>query len=146
MTEISDEQGFVKYRLTRNPAAFGLKMHLLDSEGSEIALIRQKIVSLSFGFLLIMDDTEFWIQPKQNRINGFFYEMRVTEWRTFGDLYAGEYVILSDEKIIASVRKFPCKEGECCEVELAEDGNTAIILAFIITIEAALTLDGSDAD
>ena len=134
MTEISDEQGIVKYRLTRDLAAIGFKLHLQDTAGAEIALIRQK-VSIAYRFLLMMNDTEFSIRPRYNRIDGHLYEMSVTGWRTFGDPDTGDYVILSDEKIIASVRKI---KGDFCEVELADDGNTAMILAFVITIVAAI--------
>ena len=63
MTEISDEQGIVKYRLTRDLAAIGFKLHLQDTDGSEIALIRQK-VSIAYRFLLRMNDTGFSILPQ----------------------------------------------------------------------------------
>ena len=145
-TEILDEQGLVRFTLKRDSGAIGLRMHLCDDTGSEIALIRQKLLALTFRFLLVMDGMELSVQPRTNRVDGFFYDMSVTDWRTFCDLYEGDYVVLSDEKTIAGVRKSPHRDGTCCEIELPEDGNTAMILAFIVTLEAAMTVYGSDGD
>ena len=145
-TEIRDEEGNVRYYLTRDAVCVGFKLHLLDLSGNEIALIRQKVSLLSNKFTVTMDERTMLLQLKSNRQDGFFIEITLNGWRTFGSLYNGEYALVSDGKAIAEIRKLSHPDGEACEIACRDPEFEAEVLACVIGIEAALNIGGNDGD
>ncbi|MCR4643926.1 MAG: hypothetical protein K5695_00765 [Oscillospiraceae bacterium] len=146
-TDIRDEQGAVRYTLKRDPGAIGYKLHLLHDDGTEFCLIRQKVSLLSVKFYVRMQDEGMMVVPRSNRKDGTYFDITVTGWRTFGDPRNGEFTILSEDKILAGIRK-QSRAGETrCEVELREASTyEPLILAMVIAIECTLALYQSDAD
>ena len=143
---IRDETGAVRFDLVREPVVFGYKLHLCDNYGKELALIRQKVSLLSNKFIVTIDGTEMILTPIANRKEGFYYELSVLGWRTFGNLYECDFAIMSDGQAIANVRKLPHKDGSCCEVTYQDSTKETAILAVAITIECAMEVLNNDAD
>ena len=145
--EIRDENDLIRYTLTRNQAAVGYKMRLLDPGEQEVALIRQKISLLTNKFTITTGGREILLVTKANRREGFFFEFPEVGWKTTGNPSNEAYLLLSNGEQIAFIQRLPCADGKSCTVEYANAADEVLLLAAAIAIEAALAvIDGADGD
>ena len=132
----------VHYQVRSDYKGFGLKLHLLDAAGNEIGFIRQKLIAITAAFELTLHGSP---QPyrftvaKRNQ-----YKLRETGLHTTGSISDQFYDILDGERTAAKVQKVFLSKGACCETEIADGVDPALIMAFVIMIEAAMSILNDD--
>ncbi|MBP0972203.1 MAG: hypothetical protein J5753_09220 [Oscillospiraceae bacterium] len=160
--EVWDEQGNVRYRL-KSKGSVGLQLHLLTPYDEEVASIRQKI-SLGTKFIVNVNDKELTVRRTATWKGERYYVVNELNWKAEGFLVYRTYQITAGEQQIAQVRMVEFSkghkdalyealkkiahvplsaldQGNCCEIEFSDDQNEAEVLAVVMAIEAALSVE-----
>lgn len=156
---ITDENGAECFSLL-NQGKIGYNYGLYDQDKRKLGNVKQHIAfSFKNRFDVDLNGREVQIVFSHRfKINGEAYcKFTGLDWRTEGDLHHHDYSVLDGNKVMARVRLTGTVEQDkrdpfkvvanemnrSLEIECADDGDAALILAVVFAIELAEKCDGS---
>lgn len=159
--EVWDEQGNVRYRVKR-VGAVGCHLHLLTPDDEKAASIWQKL--LSRRFIVDVNGKELKVSLKYPLKGNKYCTVSAFNWIAEGFLMHRTYQITAEDRQIANVQMVTFSKGQhdalyetlkkiarisinalnqgnCCEIDFSDDQNEAELLAVVIAIEAAVSVE-----
>lgn len=135
---VKDENGTDRYFVEGQIISLGKKLHIFDSEHNEIALVKQKIVSLRPKFVVEVNDEEVAEIVKKITFFKPQYYVEGLGWNVEGDFFAHDYVIESNGAEVVSIHKAWVSWGDTFELDIADGNDEVTALAVVLAIDAVL--------
>lgn len=132
---IKDENGWDKYFVEGELFSLGKRLHILDAHGTEVALIRQQLLTFLPRYTLTVRGREIGDICKEFTI---FYQRYVIDslgWVVEGSFWEHEFEIRRDGQVIARIYKEWLTWGDCYCVDIADHNDELPALAVVLAID-----------
>ena len=157
--DVWDEQGNVRYRLI-SKCAVGYQFHLMTPYNEEVALIRQKLVTMTYKSIVQVNGKKLTVSLKDTLRGEQYCVVSNLNWKAEGFLKYRIYQITAEDRQIAQVKmvdfsketndelyealkkiarvQLSTLRENCCEIDFSDDQNEAEVLAVVMGIGATL--------
>ena len=132
---IQDENGWDKYFVEGELFSLGKKLHLLSARGDEVAFIRQELLTLMPRFTVTVAGREIAQIRKEFT---FFFQRYVIDglgWEIDGDVWAHDYEIRKNGRIIVRITKEWLTWGDSYVLDILDPADELVALAVVLTID-----------
>lgn len=142
---VKDENGNDKYDVHTKPATVqvGLKLHICDMAGRELAFLDQKALSLQATFRLHVGGELRATIAKKFTLLKPRYEVKELGWTVQGDFIAHDYTVSDQTGIIAVIRKELFSWGDSFVLDLADEAHELEALAVVFAIDCVVDAQGN---
>ena len=130
-----DENGNDKYYVEGEFFSLGKKLHLLGACGDEVAFIRQELLTLMPRFTVTVAGREIAQIRKEFT---FFFQRYVIDglgWEIDGDVWAHDYEIRKNGRIIVRITKEWLTWGDSYVLDILDPADELVALAVVLTID-----------
>ncbi len=132
--DIFDEQENVIYTV-KGKFALGKKLEVYDAKQNQVALLRQKVMSLKPTFEIIFGDQSFGSVVKEFTLLKPVYTLKSKGWRVEGSFIEYDYSIIGPDGPVASIEKL-FGFGDTYEIDVVNDEDALLALMVVIAIDA----------
>ena len=132
---VRDEWGNDKYYVEGEFFSLGKKLHLLNARGDEVAFIRQELLTLMPRFTVSVAGREIAQIRKEFT---FFFQRYVIDglgWEIDGDVWAHDYEIRKNGRIIVRITKEWLTWGDSYVLDILDPADELVALAVVLTID-----------
>ena len=132
---VKDENGWDKYYVEGEFFSLGKKLHLLNVHGEEVAFIQQRLFTLMPRFSVTVAGREIAEIRKEFT---FFYQRYVIDglgWEIDGDVWAHDYEIRKNGRIIVRITKEWLTWGDSYVLDILDPADELVALAVVLTID-----------
>ncbi len=141
---VTDENGIDRYEVrSKLGIRVGLKLHVFDMTGREVAFIDQKAMSFQPTFRVYRDGALTATIVKKLTLGKPKYEVKELGWTVKGDFLAHEYAIFEGNTVIMSISKEWFSWGDSFVLDFAEDSNIIEALAVVLAIDCIVDSEGN---
>ncbi|MDO4453098.1 MAG: hypothetical protein Q4B90_01255 [Eubacteriales bacterium] len=135
--DIYDESGKAKYFVKAELLSLGHRLHVYDTFGQEIGLIKEKIMTFLPAFEVeINGETVGRIQKKFTLLRPR-YEVNFQGWTVEGDMLGWNYNVYSGEECILHISKQLLQWGDTYVLEFLNPQDEWMGLLLVLAIDAA---------
>ena len=129
----------------RSPRGFrvGLKLHVCDMAGNEIAFIDQKALSFQPTFRVHRDGALTATITKKFSLGKPRYEVKELGWSVQGDFLAHEYAIMQNGAVIMAISKEWFSWGDSFVLDIADETHLPEALAVVFAIDSVVDAEGN---
>ena len=149
---VKDEAGNDRYFVEGEILTLGRKLHIYDINNSEVAFVRQKLLTFMPKFTVEVGGEEVaeivkqltLFKPKYYVGMGWLDRKDVLQWidsyfiYVDGDLFSHDYVITSGNDEIVSIHKAWMSWGDTYELDISDDTDEITALAVVLAIDTVL--------
>lgn len=141
--DVYDGNGDKKYFVKAEFLSLGHRLHVYDTSGRELGLIRQKIITMLPAFEI--DVAGRYLGRVQKRFTLFHpkYEIDFNGWRAEGDFLGWDYDVYSGCSSVVHIRKELFHWGDTYVIDIAKPEDELMALMLVIAIDAANCSDGN---
>lgn len=141
---VKDEAGNDKYEVRGNEGlTIGLKLHVYDRQGRELAYIEQKALSLNPTFRVFVGGVQTAVIVKKFTLFKPCYEVKELGWTVKGDFTAHRYTISDASSTVMTLRKEPFSWGDSFALEIADPTHELEALAVVLAIDCVVDAEGN---
>lgn len=132
---IWDGDGNDKYYVVGSMFGTGSHLHIRDTNGNEVASIREKIITLKPKYYIYVGEEQIGQIIKETTLLKPKYKVTGVDWVIKGDINDHKYSIMKDKVTIVSVKKkrFSLTNSYVLDIENDEDELPA--LAAVLAID-----------
>ena len=125
--------------------SLGKKLHILDTNGEEVAFVKQELLTFMPKFTVLQNGEEVaQIQKKMSFLKPK-YVVTGLDWTIEGDVFGHDYTIFSGENAIVSIHKKWMSWGDTFELDLADAADVPLTVAVVLAIDAVMDAAASAA-
>ena len=137
--DITDSEGCERYHVVGELFSMTRKLHIYDSNGTEVALIRRALMEFMPKFIIEKNGRKSACIKKKFTLMKPVYEVEGKGWRVQGDTWAHNYVIVNNGGgVIASIHKVWMSWGDSFELDLNSPQDEVDLLAVILAIDMVM--------
>lgn len=143
---VKDEMGNDIYEVRAPETAIivGLKLHIRDMQGHELAFIDQKGFALQPTFRVHKRGEHVATVAKKFTMLKPKYEVKELGWTVQGDFLAHQYTITSEKGLVMSIEKQFLSFGDAFAVDLRDEAHVMEALAVVFAIDSVMDRDQAD--
>jgi uncharacterized protein YxjI len=142
---IKDESGDDRYYVQGEILSLGKKLRVFDSGGTEVAFIRQKVMSLLPRFFVEMNGRVVCTMVKELTFFRQSYRVEGLPWHLTGDFWAHEYSLTENGREIMRLSKKWFTWGDSYELYITDNQNELMCLCISLAVDCALALQNTAA-
>lgn len=135
--DIYDEYENKKYTVKAEFLSIGHRLHVYDSYGQEIGLIRQKVLSLMPVFEIEVNGNSIGFIRKRFSLLRPKYDVEYNGWKVTGDFMGWNYDVVSGNETVMHIQKELLHWGDTYVINFANPANEIMGLMLVIAIDAA---------
>ena len=135
---IKNEAGEDVYSVEGKFISLGKKLHILDTNGEEVAFVKQELLTLLPKFTVEQHGEPVAQIQKKFTFLKPKYEVTGLDWTIEGNLFAHDYTIFAGAREIVSIHKKWMSWGDTFELDVAEDADPTLTVAVVLAIDAVL--------
>jgi len=113
----------------------GKKLHIMDVNGREVAMVRQKLLSLMPRFIVTINDEQVAMIVKKISFFKAKYKVEGPGWEVNGSILDHDYKITDNGREIVSLHKVWLSWGDSYEIDIADGTDEVLALATVIAID-----------
>ena len=132
---IWDEDGNDKYYVAGEMFSAGKRLHIKDTNGNEVASIREKIITLKPKFYIYVGEEQIGEIVKENTLFKPKYKVSGVDWVIKGDIDEHKYSIMKDKATIVSVKKKRFSLTNSYVLDIENDKDELPALAAVLAID-----------
>ena len=137
--KVLDEQGNEKYDIgTQGMIQVGLKLHIHDMNGTELAVLKQKFFSLTPTFHIFKNDVQTASIVKKITLMKPKYVIEELGWTVEGDFLAHEYTISDSTGVIMTISKEWFSWGDSFVIDMNRSNNEIEAIAVVLAIDCVM--------
>ena len=121
----------------------GLKLHVCDMTGSEIAFIDQKAFSFQPTFRVHRGGKLTATIAKKFTLGKPKYEVKELGWSVRGDFLAHEYAITENGSVIMAISREWFSWGDSFVLDIADETHLPEALAVVLAIDSVTDSEGN---
>ncbi len=135
--DVYDEDGDRKYFVKAEFIALGHRLHVYDSSGNEVGMIKQRLLTLLPVFEIEVNGvTRGSIQKKFTLLRPK-YDVDFNGWRAEGNFLGWDYDVYSGSSPVVHITKEILHWGDTYVVDIANPADELMGLMLVIAIDAA---------
>ena len=135
---VTDAEGRVRYTVEGELLSLGKRLHIFDDAHRELALVKQKLMTLLPRFLVLVNGQETAQITRKMTMFRSKYIVEGLGWEVTGEVLQHDYSIRDGGRTIASIHKRWMSWGDSYEMDIAEDADEITALAVVLAIDAVL--------
>ena len=132
---IKDENGWDKYYVEGEFLSLGKRLHLLNSFGEEVALIRQELFTLMPRYTVSVAGREIARIRKEFTLFFQRYVIDGLGWEVEGSVWEHEYEIRKNGRLIVRITKEWFTWGDSYVLDIVDPADEILALAVVLTID-----------
>lgn len=132
---IKDENGWDKYYVEGEFLSLGKRLHLLNSFGEEVALIRQELFTLMPRYTVSVAGREIARIRKEFTLFFQRYVIDGLGWEVEGSVWEHRYEIRKNGRLIVAIDKEWMTWGDSYCLDIADPADEILALAVVLTID-----------
>ncbi len=136
--KVFDETGRERYNIEGEFLTLGKKLHIMNSDGKEVALVAQKIFSFLPRYFVYVNGTEVAEIVKEFTFFKPRYSIEGLGWSISGDFFSHDYVISQGGVNIVTINKQWMTWGDCYELNIARDSDEIVALSVVLAIDCVM--------
>ena len=133
-----DEAGNDRYYVQGEAFSIGKKLHILDLNGNEVAMIRQHVWTFLPRYSVLVGECEVAQVVKKFTFFRNEYAIEGLGWVVHGDMFDHAYEIWNGEQVIARVYKEWMSWGDAYGIDISPEVDPVTALAVVLVIDAFL--------
>lgn len=135
---IFDESGEIKYQAEGEFFSLGRKLHVKDTQGTEVILIKQKLVSFLQKYSISVLDANP-VEIVKN-IRFIKHEYTIDEWniKIKGDFIGHNYFVERNGTIIATMTKEYLSWGDTYSIDVYNPADELIALSAVLVVDCCM--------
>ena len=118
----------------------GKRLHIEDFSGNEVAMVKQKFLSIRPRFSVSVDGTEVAEIVKKFSLLQAQYYVNGPDWKVTGSVMDHDYSISDGRNDIVVLHKAWISWGDCYEIDIADGIDELLVLAVVIASTACRQL------
>ena len=130
-----DEDDHDRYYVEGELFSFGKKLHIMDSDGREVAFVQQKVFSFLPRFFVWVDDVQVAEIVKEFTFFHSRYTIGGLGWDVEGDFFEHDYSISHEGREIVTIHKEWLTWGDCYALDIADPKDAVTALAVVLAID-----------
>ncbi|MFT4006639.1 MAG: hypothetical protein QM683_13835 [Lacrimispora sp.] len=135
--DVYDEDGNRKYFVKAEFIALGHRLHVYDSSGSEVGMIKQRLITFLPAFdIEVGGATRGSIQKKFTLLRPK-YDVDFNGWRAEGNFLGWDYDVYSGSSSVVHITKEILHWGDTYVVDIVNPADELMGLMLVIAIDAA---------
>ena len=135
---VKNEYGEDVYTIEGEVISFGKKLHIRDASGTEVAFVRQKVMSLLPRFFVEVGGREVAEIVKKLSFLKPKYVVNGLGWDIIGDFFAHDYEVVKNGQALISIHKKWMTWGDTFEIDIAPGTDAVVALAVVLAIDAVM--------
>lgn len=135
---ITDERGNDRYRVRGELLTLGKRLHVYDNNGSEVAMIRQRLLNLLPTYDIYIGGRHAARIVKKITLLRPSYVIRGCNWKVQGNFLQHDYRIYRGMSAIAGIRKRWLSFGDCFELDVPERENELLSVCMMLVIDCVM--------
>ena len=132
---IKDENGWDKYYVEGEFLSLGKRLHLLNSFGEEVALIRQELFTLLPRYTVSVAGREIARIRKEFTLFFQRYVIDGLGWEVEGSVWEHRYEIRKNGRLIVAIDKEWMTWGDSYVLDIVDPADEILALAVVLTID-----------
>ena len=132
---VRDEWGNDKYYVEGEFFSLGKKLHLLNTQGEEVAFIRQELLTLMPRYTVSVAGRELATIRKEFTLFFQRYAIDGLGWEVDGSVMMHDYVITKNGRTIVRITKEWFTWGDSYVLDIADPADELVALAVVLTID-----------
>ena len=132
---IKDENGWDKYYVEGEFLSLGKRLHLLNSFGEEVALIRQELFTLMPRYTVSVAGREIARIRKEFTLFFQRYVIDGLGWEVEGSVWEHRYEIRKNGRLIVAIDKEWMTWGDSYVLDIVDPADEILALAVVLTID-----------
>ena len=132
---IKDENGWDKYYVEGEFLSLGKRLHLLNSFGEEVALIRQELFTLMPRYTVSVASREIARIRKEFTLFFQRYVIDGLGWEVEGSVWEHRYEIRKNGRLIVAIDKEWMTWGDSYVLDIVDPADEILALAVVLTID-----------
>jgi len=142
---VKDEKGNNKYEIRRKfEPAIGLKLHIYDEKGKELAYIKEKAISVKPKFRIYVDGKHTATISKKIVSLRPKYEVEELGWKIKGNLIEHDYEIVGKNGDVMKIHKGILTLRDTFVMEFEDDKHIPEALAVVLAIDYMMDKDDEE--
>jgi len=140
---VRNEKGDKVYEIRRKIApAIGLKLHIFDMDGNELAYIKEKNISIKPKFRIFVGGDHTATVEKKIVALKPKYEVDELGWKIKGNILEHNYKIIGDKGEAMNIHKGRLRLSDTFELEFTDTKHVLEALAVVLAIDCVMDEDG----
>ncbi len=135
--DVYDDKKNKKYQVKGDMISIGHRLHVYDSNGKEVGLVREQIVKLLPCFNIYIDGEKVGAVQKKISVLHQKYEVDYKKWDVDGDMIGWNYTVKNGRKRIAKISKEFLHWGDTYCINVEDEKDALVVLLLVIAIDAA---------
>jgi len=135
---VKDESGQDKFFVEGEIFSLGKKLTVWNATGEEIIYIEQKVWNWMPTYILYLDGYEAARVKKEFTFFRPRYRISGPDWDVEGNVWAHDYTIRGNGRVIANVNKEWFTWGDSYVLDIDDDTNVELALGIIIVIDCVM--------
>lgn len=149
---IWDEKGADKYFVQGELIALGKNLHIYDRHNKEIAIIKQRVMSMTPKFDIFIGDQQVATMTRKFSLSTTKYDYVVDNlgWNIHGNIWFNDHRVNCNGSDIITIKKSQLMSGDSCierlsmmiadsyEINIADGVNEVIAVAVAIIIDSVI--------
>ncbi|MDO4745935.1 MAG: LURP-one-related family protein [Bacillota bacterium] len=136
---VRDEDGKKKYEIKKKfGPSIGLKLHIFDMDGNELAYIKEKNISVKPKFRIYIDGEHTATITKKIVSLKPKYEVEELGWKIKGNIFEHNYKIVGDKGEAMNIHKGRFKLSDSFELEFSDKKHVLEALAVVLAIDCVM--------
>ncbi len=135
--DIYDEKGNQKYFVKAEFLSLGHRLHVNDTSGREIGVVKQRIFTLLPAFDIEIDGREVGSIQKQFTLFRPRYDIYFNGWRCEGDFMSWDYEVYSGFSSVVHISKELFHWGDTYVIDIQNPEDEVMALMLVLAIDAA---------
>ena len=135
---IKDENGWDKYYVEGEFLSLGKRLHLLNSFGEEVALIRQELFTLMPRYTVSVAGREIARIRKEFTLFFQRYVIDGLGWEVEGSVWEHRYEIRKNGRLIVAIDKEWMTWGDSYVLDSVDPADEILALAVVLTIDCVV--------
>lgn len=134
---VRDESGSDRYRVKGEFFSFCHRLHVMDMEGNELAVIQQKVWSFMARYIITIGGTEAAQVVKEFTLMKPNYRIEGLSWRLEGEFLSHEYRLTDGDRTLMNLSKEWFTWGDSYVLDIADGINELLCLCIVLAVDSA---------
>jgi uncharacterized protein YxjI len=143
---VKDETGADRYFVEGEIFTLGKKLHVYDANHIERIFIQQKVWTFLPRFFVFVNELQVAEIVKEFTFLKPRYAVLGLDWEVNGNFWAHDYEILSQGRIVVSIKKEWLTWGDTYVLDIADPRDELNALAVVLAIDAVMSQQRSAAN
>jgi len=135
---VKDEGGNDRYSIVGEIFSIGRKLHVNDNNGTQVANVHQKVISLMPRFFVEVDGREVCEIVKELKLFKQSYRIEGLDWHLDGNFIGREYSLHDKDGPIMTITKKMLSWGDSYELDISKPDDEVLCLCVVLAIECVL--------